>query len=718
MIPYTTNIIENLKSLDVRFVGKFDARKKHAIKYANIPCAFDIETTSTLINENEKFAFMYEWTFGIKDNNYICYGRTWEDFVTLCQQLQVLYELSPDKILIVYVHNLSFEFQFMRKYFNWENVFAVDDRKPIKALCSYGIEFRDSYILSGYSLAKLAENLTSHKIKKLVGDLDYSLVRTSITYLTDEELAYCNNDVEILLDYIDEQMHQYKDITKIPLTNTGRVRIFVRNNCLHYSSSHKKEGNGGKIKRYRMLMKECSLNLEQYAMMKRAFMGGFTHASLKYSGKLLYDMDSIDFTSSYPYVMLSEKYPMSRPLEVELTNDNIDAYLNDSEYGLVFDCVLENVHSCGTYETYLSESKCRNIQGGIINNGRVFQADYLETTITNIDFEIIRKCYASTLKVTFGKAYKFYMQYLPKQILLSILDLYEGKTVLKNVKGMEVEYLLKKGMLNSVYGMCVTDIIREENIYEGGNWDRKRIAELTKESMEEQLDKYNNSRQRFLYYPWGVFVTAYARRNLWEGIFEINEDYVYSDTDSIKLLNYNSHRKWIDSYNENVKKKLKRMCDFRKIDFNKCRPKTIDGKVKLIGVFDYDGHYPMFKTLGAKRYMYTDENNQLHITIAGLSKQNGVGYLLEKYKTIENVFNHFDDNLFIPSYATGKNTHTYIDGKMESDIIDYTGQKYHVVSESSIHLEPCEFTLSISRQYGNFLKNLAMGYLSLGSRYI
>ncbi|MGC7960564.1 hypothetical protein, partial [Salmonella enterica] len=81
---------------------------------------------------------------------------------------------------------LGYEFQFMRKYFDWleDGLFAVDERKPIKALCTYGIEFRDSYILSGFSLENTAKNLTTHKVKKMVGDLDYSLIRTHLTPLT------------------------------------------------------------------------------------------------------------------------------------------------------------------------------------------------------------------------------------------------------------------------------------------------------------------------------------------------------------------------------------------------------------------------------------------------------------------------------------------------------------------------------------------------------
>lgn len=692
----------NAKSVKV-----YDNKLKQYAEYINLECAFDIETTSTIYNGN-KFAFMYEWTFGIKDNNGICYGRYWEEFLELCNQLKASYQLCDTKRLIVYVHNLGYEFQFMRKYFNWVNVFASAERKPIKAVTNLGIEFRDSYILSGYSLAKVAENLVSHNVKKLVGDLDYSLCRLPSTPLSVQELAYCNNDVEIVLNYISEQIEQYGDITKIPLTNTGRVRRYVKDNCLHSSKSHKKDSTG-KRTRYIELMKECVLTAQQYGLLKQAFAGGFTHASMLHVGKTLHNVYSIDFTSSYPYVMLSEKFPMGRPIFVDARTVDFWQLVKDTNTGLLFTCKFTGLHSKNTYETYLSESKCQSIKGGIINNGRVFQADELTTTITDIDLKIIKACYTWE-RFQVGVCYKFYMTYLPKAIIDSVLTLYEKKTTLKGVEGKEVEYLLNKGMLNSCYGMCVTDIIREENTYTD-SWNK---TPLTVETIEKQIETYNNGNQRFLYYPWGVWVTAYARRNLWTGILNIADDYIYSDTDSIKFLNYEKHKQFIDAYNSRVFSKLQAMCEFRHIDINRCKPKTIKGVEKLIGVWDYEGCYDSFKTLGAKRYLYS-QNGAIHLTVAGLSKQNGAEYLQEQF---ENPFEAFNDDLYIPADKTGKNTHTYIDDEMEGDITDYTGHTEHIISKSAIHLSECDFTLSISKQYNKFLCMLANGELQTGTEFL
>ena len=690
-----------LKSITINTV-----RTNKKVTYLNIESAFDIETTSLKIQE-QKSGFMYIWMFGIGYGQPVYYGRTWEQFIKLCKMLQEVYKLNDEKRLVVYVHNLGYEFQFMRKYFTWDDVFSVDERKPIKALCSYGIEFRDSYILSGYSLAKTAENLQKHHIKKLTGDLDYSLIRTQHTTLTPKEMGYCNNDIEVVTAYIAEQIEQYGDITKIPLTNTGRVRSYVRSNCYYTKKNHRKTSRG-KYYRYRKIMNDLTLNKKEYKMLKRAFMGGFTHANASYSGKTLDNVSSIDFTSSYPAVMLSEQFPMSRGKEVKITSiKHLEWYCQ--RFCMLFDVKLVNVKSKINQENYISESKCYRLETPVINNGRVFSADMLAMTITDVDYDILKQCYTWD-SIEVANVTRYFKGYLPKAIIESILKLYENKTVLKGVAGKEVEYLLSKGMLNSVYGMAVTDIVKDEHTYIDA-WD------VEPADIEESLQKYNESKNRFLYYPWGVWVTAYARKNLWTGIIAVGNDYVYSDTDSIKMKNYDAHLDYVNWYNSQVKQKLEMMCNNYKIDPKKLEPKTQNGVKKLIGVWDYEGTYNRFKTLGAKRYL-VEKDGKIALTCAGLSKQNGVHYMMEKCNNdIEKVFKMFNDELYIPAERTGKMTHTYIDDKQEYLVQDYQGHDSFISVESGIHLEPCDFTLSISKQYGKFLHEFINGYLYKGVQY-
>jgi len=677
------------------------------VKYINLSCGFDIETTSEYV-QGHKAAYAYIWMLGIGYGENVFYGRSWDDLAVCLEQVQKALDLHENNRLVIYVHNLGYEFQFMRKYFNWLNVFAVDERKPVKALCDYGIEFRDSYILSGYSLANTAKNLTKYKVQKLTGDLDYSLKRHEETPLTEKELGYCENDIKVITAYIQEQLDLYGDIDKIPLTNTGRVRTFVKNECYYTSKNHRKT-NKGKYNRYRKIMNDLTLTPEIYVQLKRAFMGGFTHANGRHSGKTLENVSSIDFTSSYPSVMVSEMFPMSRfkPIVLESIQQLDDIC---SVHAVVFDVKFNNISTKIEQETYISESKCFNLSKPVLNNGRVYSAESLSTTITDVDYEIIKQVY-SWDSIEVSNVNFAYKNYLPKDIVNSILKLYEDKTTLKDVEGYETEYLLSKGMLNSVYGMSVTDIVKDNAIYLN-EWDVEKV------DINEEIDNYNNSKNRFLYYAWGLWVTAYARRNLWTGILAVGNDYVYSDTDSLKMLNYNKHGDYIEWFNNQIISKMNAVCSHHKLDAKKLAPKTKQGKVKMMGVWDYEGTYTRFKTLGAKRYL-VEENGKLHITVAGLSKQKGLEYLLRccDYDNGK-VFEMFNDSLYVPGAETGKMTHTYIDDELKFKTVDYLGNESTVNPLTGIHLENCDFTLSIAEQYKDFMKKLSEGLLFKGVKSV
>ena len=212
----------------IEFSETIPTVKSKGETFFNVPAGFDIETSS-FYYRGEKCAIMYEWTFGI--NNYITYGRTWEQFVTLIDCIRGILQTSEKKRLVVYVHNLPYEFAFKRKHFSWTKVFLLDSRKPVYAITDGGIEFRCSLKLSGKSLAATAQDLTKYKTQKMEGDLDYSLIRHSKTPLTPKELSYCEHDVRVILNYIQEKIESDGSIIRIPLTNTGYVRRYCKDAC-------------------------------------------------------------------------------------------------------------------------------------------------------------------------------------------------------------------------------------------------------------------------------------------------------------------------------------------------------------------------------------------------------------------------------------------------------------------------------------------------------
>lgn len=678
---YEASVLDSM--LDEIFKDCEEIKTNKKVAYINMPIAFDIETSSFISEHSEKTAIMYIWTLGI--NGYCFIGRTWGEFKKSISLISEYLGLNIEKRIIIYVHNLAYEFQFMRKHFEWMKIFSIDVRKPIYAITNEGVEFRCSYILSGYSLSNLGRTLVNYKVTKLKGFLDYEKIRHSKTRIYPNEYKYCVNDVLVVMAYIQERIELDGDITKIPLTKTGYVRRYCKSNCL---------GKGKKKnQQYIKLMKSLTIEPDEYRQLKRAFQGGFTHANPFYSGKVIENVSSYDFTSSYPTVMLCEKFPMSKGELISIENEE-QFRRNINLYCCVFDCEIIGLESEIYFESYLSISRCWGVRKPVVNNGRIVSADKIYTTITEQDFRIIEKFYNwESLRIANFRRYK--KAYLPTEFIKPIIKLYQDKTKLKGVEGCEYEYMQSKEMLNSCYGMAVTDICRDEITYVD-DWG------IEKADIEDSINKYNRSFGRFLFYPWGVWVTAYARRNLFTGIIECGEDYIYSDTDSLKIKNGDRHTGYINEYNSMIIQKLQIAMIWHNLDVDSISAKTNKGNIKTLGIWDFEGVYDKFKTLGAKRYM-TLKNDEYELTVAGLSKKDGMNYLIEKYK---DPFKAFNDELYIPPNKTGKNIHTYIDDAREGVISDYEGNISDYSELSGVHLAPADYSLSLGDEYANFLLSI------------
>ena len=683
MIYELKDLTQFLSQINIKDIIK----SKDKIFY-NLAMSFDIETSSFYEDKNgiiytndeykklknqvkaEKKAIMYIWQFAIEEN--VIIGRTWNDFLYFCKKLYDYLDLEK-RYIIVYVHNLSYEFQFICKWFNWVDIFADSERKPIKAMTDTHFIFKCSYRLSGYSLEVLANNLKSHNIKKMVGDLDYNLIRNSKTPISKEELQYCINDVLIVTSYIEEQIDEFGNIEKIPLTQTGKVRRYVRKQCFQN-------------KEYKYFIKELTIEKPEYLLLKNAFAGGFTHCNAMYTNKICKNVTSYDFTSSYPTVLISEKYPMSKGKEVYITTET--ELLNlIKNYCVLVDLQFTNIKTSFMYEQIISYSKCRNVKNPLINNGRIVQADTLTISCTDVDFLNIRDFYKwDSMKI--GLCYIYKKDYLPKEFIKTILHLYKSKTELKGVDGKEVEYLHSKELLNSLYGMCVTSIVHDTVNFNGAEWTTENG------NLDEELKNYNTDKNRFLFYQWGVWCTAYARNNLYTAIKECKEDYIYSDTDSVKIFDVDKHKKYFEEYNKWIVQKLEKCLNYHNIPLYFISPKTIKGESKTLGVWDFDGFYTDFKTLGAKRYIFK-KDNKLSITVCGLSKKSGKEFIENQ----KNPFIFFNEGMYVDCEHTGKMTHTYIDKEIENTITDYLGNTAYYHEKSYIHLEKTDYLLSLSDMY-------------------
>ena len=715
-------------------LGQPQQVKNGRTKYWNIPCCFDIETSSYKVYGN-KFATMYVWALCVNGSTIV--GRSWDEFQDIIDLLAV--HLKTDKCkLVIYVHNLGYEFQFMRKWFDWTEVFAVKERRPVHATLNNGIEFKCSYILSNYALAYIGDNLLrKYSVAKDVGAVDYSLVRTWHTTLTDEEIWYNVHDVQVVCSFIQEKIENEGGIDKIPLTNTGYVRNYCRNFC--FTQDAKDQKTIKKLKaRYHERMNSLKIVSEcEYDQLHQAFAGGFTHAAPSHSGITMFNVGSADLASSYPSVMVRKKFPMARGTFIGKSDvETIAGLTQTDEYCLLFTIKVKNIYPKFIYENYISVSRCQVLSDDYVaNNGRVASASELQMTVTEQDWDIIQKCYEwDEIEIHNLRIYP--ADYLPRPFILSILHLYSNKTKLKGIPEKEIEYMVSKNMINSAYGMSVTAIIRD--LYEYSN-TKDWVTEGA--DISKQLSDYNNSYNRFLFYGWGVWVTAHARHCLWEAIFEFGKDYVYADTDSIKGINFEEHQAFFDLYNLSVKCELRKMCKYWQIDFSLCQPETITGKKKLIGVWEREEDYLRFKTIGAKRYIFEHTDHFLNFTISGVNKKYGVPYLLEKYGapghsetyrlvyrpnynekekakeaeydmavmlesgelTYDRIFDEFTEGLYFPPYATGKQTLTYCDDSFTDECTDYKGDKVPVMELSYIHMEPQSYYMSQTVEYLQYL---------------
>lgn len=652
-----TETVYNIEDFPYKkFLGIETVRGKHG-SMLNIPAAFDIETT-TVSDTQYPYAFMYQWQFCIDDT--VVFGRTWEEYCEFIGRLHHELGLSKNTRLPVYVHNLSFEFQFLKSFFDFQDVFARETREPIRA-ASNGIEYRCSYYLSNMTLDKFCKNTENVIHYKMTDTYNYKLYRTPNTKLTEEELAYCYNDVRGLCECIKEKLKQ-DTVLSIPMTSTGYVRRDYRKAVL-------------KNPRNRKLIIDTALEPELYIMCREAFRGGDVHANYRYTGQILEDVRSFDKQSSYPASMMMDQYPMTKFMEVSASK--FHRVLNRG-YACIFRCMMRNVRfKMHTGDPYIDIAHCRNYKNIVNDNGRVLSADFLEITITDIDFKIITSCY-SFKELYIKDLYISKYDYLPEEFRAELMFYFTGKCELKGVPGKEYEYAKFKEKVNSSYGMMVTDIAQDTIDYVDGEW----VTEPC--DIAESLMNYYKNRNSFLAYQWGVWVTANARKRLYDLILRYGTDHVYNDTDSVKGLG--DHIEDIEELN----RKIRYEAEHAPIP----AVAHVGEKSFVLGEWEDDGHYDRFRTWGSKKYCSEDDNGKISLTVAGLSKKLGALEIQNSGGISEfKLGKTFTNSGRLTAYYNDEKPH-YITGRDGSKIL--TG--------SNVALVDTTYTLGVTNEYRELIK--------------
>ena len=411
---------------------------KSKLRYKDMITAFDIETT--YLEEIDQ-AVMYIWQWQFSDEITVI-GRTWDEFTSFINELAwaVKYK-NEDCKLVVYVHNLSYEFQFLRNVYAFkpDEVFCVDDRRILKCTMLDALEFRCSMLHSNMSLKQFTEKMGAEHSKLSGIEYDYSKRRLPWTPMTDKEIQYCINDVLGLVEALTIEMKtDHDNLYSIPLTSTGYVRR---------DAKHVMRGVDHN------LVKQMLPDIQIYHMLRKAFRGGNTHANRYYADKTLTNVHSWDISSSYPAVLVNCEYPMGPftymegPIEMSFLKD----LLIRRHKACIIHLAIHHPVIRDLYNgcPYLSISKCDPIWNVDNDNGRVMYADYLETVVTDIDFRIILDQYDGEIEIK-EIAYARYGK-LPASFRRLVIDYYDRKTALKNVEGQEVYYEKAKNKLNALF---------------------------------------------------------------------------------------------------------------------------------------------------------------------------------------------------------------------------------------------------------------------------
>ena len=638
------NIMKHYSNFKLADVDRYEVsklkKKQRSYKYeCDDILTFDIEVTSAwgdtlgniisyrkclseeYWNSLTELSLCYIWQFSY--NNEVYYGRELSEF------LNILNQFDKQTHYIIYVHNLAYEFQFLCNILRWKDVFARSAHKVIYAIPDgyENIEFRCSYFLTRLSLKDWGDELS---VKKL-DTLDYdSKIRTPKTRLTQAELDYCEHDCLVVYEGIKKYREKYTHVENISLTQTGEVRRELKKRIVKNKSLQKQ-------------MISLIPNSYMYRVMKQAFAGGYTHANYTLSNRVIRPKKlgyHFDFASSYPFCMCAYRYPAAKFVECDFDRDEDYAYIMR---------IRVNKVDAKTYNHYISASKCIVCESDLrfsdnietvdnlqLDNGRVISNSYkyddremrqeFDLYITNVDLEIIEKTYDIDYDVV--ECYKSRLQFLPFEIIDYILELYENKTKLKQKESDpdfdEQQYTLyttSKKFINSIFGMTCTDIIQDSVEFEDDEW---KVDEKNFYDIEAELDelRFDNKNRTFLNYAYGLFVTAYARRNLWECMMkgddgDNNNKIVYCDTDSIFCRDYID----FSDYNDNCRKLLQKMCDYYNIDIARTEPEDRKGVKHPLGIFTEEDTWTELVTLGAKRYCVRESHdNQLHLTVSGINK--------------------------------------------------------------------------------------------------
>lgn len=439
------------------------------------------------------------------------YGNSIEDFLHFC---------AGRENYTLYFHNAKFDSSFIIWYLlenGYEYIKDVKDRHDKSFTClinemgafySMEIYFKankkkpnkvtiyDSSKILNFGVDKIAEDFKL-PIRKL--KIDYKAKREVNHILTDDEIAYIKNDVEIMARALDI------------FFKMGLTKMTIASDAISFYK--------GLNKNFKLYFPELDFTVDEN--IRRSYKGGFTYLNPIYKEVETGSGIVLDVNSLYPSVMKNEKLPIGEPLYFE------GKYKDDKLYNLYVQVI-----SCSFK---IKPNMIPTIQ--IKRNLSFIPNEYLESskgdivtlTLTNVDLELFFKHY-DVFDLTYHGGYKFKSV---KGLFNNYIDYWSEEKIKAKKEGNGARYLISKLLLNSLYGKFgANPNVRTKRPY----LDDDKVLRFT--FNEKEIGKT-------IYIPVASFITSYARRKTIDTSQAIrdytmdkyNKDYyIYSDTDSIHML--------------------------------------------------------------------------------------------------------------------------------------------------------------------------------------
>ena len=519
-----------------------ELQKNHKItKYATKYICLDTETS----HDNNERGWVYQWA--AKLSGLYVYGRRPSEIIDFMTRVAEHYKLSTNKKIILYIHNASYDLQylklFIRQYDPTAEFLAIDSHSIIQ-VDVLGFKIICSYKLTNLSLAVLADNYAEN-YQKAVGEIDYNIVRYQDQELSASDWFYMFSDVAAQDDGIKGylKMQGYRYAFKAPITSTG----FVRANCRKASKQDET---------WRQEFQASRLDLEQYNLCRQGFMGGVCIASFKYSNTTIRgdNLRHKDFCSSYPARQLLDYMPVGKPSWYGDIESEEELEELCSEYCCVFVLTIDDVHiKEGVTAPCIPSSKCIHIENELKLNGKVVSADTLTIVVCELDYKWIKKQYDFEA-LAVDKMLIFERGEAPEWLKKEVFTYFKYKCTLADGDILRVK---SKNMLNSIYGMTATAILRE--IFKMSD---DYIITPEKKSDEDKtaaLNKYYKSYNNFMPYQLAIWTTAHARDALYTMIEAAGYDnFLYCDTDSVFYIETPENKIRMEKYAAECRERAKK----------------------------------------------------------------------------------------------------------------------------------------------------------------